>query len=117
EAVAEPLVRQLVRDDRLVGLEAAVHRLGLVLQRVAGAEVVDDAAGGAERVAAEDLRPVVGDLTGELVERGERAGEARIDGGEVGDAAGGPALLEAELPERGRGEIGDHRVPLAPGED
>ena len=69
EVVAEPLVRQLVHDDALgrrsgrVKNTEGVDRPGLVLQCEAEAlEVVDDAAGGAERVRTEVPGEEVDDL-------------------------------------------------------
>jgi hypothetical protein len=54
--VAEPLVRQLVRDGALAR-RARVDRPGLVLQRVAGVTVVvDDGAERGERVRPKSLR-------------------------------------------------------------
>ena len=84
QAVAGPLVRELVDDDRVAVLRAVeevrrVDRPRLGLEREAEAlDVVDDAAGGRERVAPEDAREEREDLglAGERA-RGDLAGRRR----------------------------------------
>ena len=107
EVVAEPLVRQLVHDHALGGDRVGepvegVDRPGLVLQREAEAlQVVDDAAGGAERV----LTEVPGEEVDDLRLAGERRrGDVPWCRGQVGLRPDDPVVVVARA---ARGWAGD----------
>jgi hypothetical protein len=111
--VAEPLVRELVDERRLVGHEREVG-LGLALERVADVgRVVDDRAGRVERVRAVERAEEAHDV-GHLVEqRPELRGERRVD--RVVDRDVADARLGQREAALGRGgEVGGHRVALVP---
>jgi hypothetical protein len=127
EQVPAPLVRQFVHDDELtadrVGEESrCVDRPGLGLQRELELRVVvDDPAGGPERVRSEDLRQEVDDLrlarqrslghlprAGSLGLRVEVEGEqVRIECVPVPDLVGA-VLAHVELADRQGDQVGGH---------
>ena len=106
----------LVDEGAQVG-RLVVHGTGLCLQREADLRgAVDDGSGGLVRVGPEELGLPLQDGR-QLLQHGRCGGGlAGVDGVVDLDAAPGGVLLDLEPADRGRGQVGGHRLVLAPAE-